>query len=137
MSERKYLPTSGELSDLLCISLMKSVFIERASYRAKMALIMDDLRSYFNKVPLTPEGHVQFAYALAVLMLSDRYIWENEAITRKTGKGGRLRVTHSINGVRNRAKNEINKLFGDPVDEKIDCLAADLPLDMGNWRVFD
>jgi hypothetical protein len=139
MTERKYLPTIADLIDRLSISLMKSIFIDRDVYRAEMRLIMDDIASCLNdtKIAATPEGHVQLLYNCLVLMLANRYIWENEAVARKSGKGGRLRATHSINGVRTRAKNEISKIFGERIDEKVDCLAADLPTDVGDWRVFD
>lgn len=126
--ERKYLPTIGDLIDRLSITLMKSVFIDREHYRAEMKLIRDDLDAM---------GVTNLVYPVLVLMLANRYIWENEAVTRKSGRAGKLRVTHSINGVRTRAKNEISKIFGERIDGKVDCLAADLPEDMGNWRVFD
>jgi hypothetical protein len=132
MIERKYLPTTGQLIDDLQIKLMKSIFIDRDSYRAAMADIMHDL---FGGQKVLVDA--KFVLDISVLMLSNCTIWQNEAIARKSGKGGRLRFTHSINGVRTRAKNEINKMFGERIDEKIDCLAADLPEEMGNWRVFD
>jgi hypothetical protein len=134
MSERKYLPTIADLIDRLSISLMKSIFVDRDAYRAEMQLLMDDIASYPRPSTLPPE---KFIYACLVLMLSNRYIWENEASARSRGKGGKLRVTHAVNGVRTRAKNEISKIFGERMDHKIDCLAADLPTDVGDWRVFD
>jgi len=141
VTERKYLPTIADLIDRLSISLMKSIFIPgfRQTYRSEMRLVMDDLASCFNdaKIAATPEGHVQLIYNCLVIMLANRYIWENEALARKSGKGGRLRATHSVNGVRNLAKNKISKHFGERIDEKIDCLAADLPEDCGNWNVFE
>jgi hypothetical protein len=138
-AQRKYLPTIADLIDRLSISLMKSIFIDRDTYRPEMAMIMDDIASCLNdtKIAATPAGHAALIYYCLVLMLSNRYIWENEAIARKSGKGGRLLATHSVNGVRNRAKNQISKHFGERVDHKIDCLAASLPTDCGDWRVFD
>ena len=109
---------------------MKSIFINPKPYREEMELIRQDLRGLGCPDP-------DFVYAVLVLMLANRYIWENEAIARRSGKGGRLRATHSINGVRNRAKNVISKMMGERIDQKIDCLAADLPPDMGNWNVFE
>ena len=132
MTERRYLPTIADLIDRLSISLMKSIFIDREVYRAETKLILEDLYSL-----LPNQQSTMTIYPILVLMLANRYIWENEAIARKSGKGGRLRVTHSVNGVRTRAKNEISKIFGERVDEKIDCLAADLPPEFGNWRCFD
>jgi hypothetical protein len=139
MVERKYQYTIAELIDRLSISLMKSIFIDRDVYRAEMKLIMEDIATAFTE--WAANGYVvdppRLVYAIEVLMLANRYIWENEAIARKSGKGGRLRATHSVNGVRTRAKNEINKIFGERLDQKIDCLAADLPTDCGDWRVFE
>jgi len=130
MTERRYLPTIADLIDRLSISLMKSIFIDRDPYRSEIDLIKHDLKEL---APINPD----LAYAILVLMLANRYIWENEAVARKSGKGGRLRATHSVNGVRNRAKNEISKICGERIDQKIDCLAADLPPEMGNWNVFE
>jgi len=139
MSERKYLPTIADLIDRLSISLMKSIFIDREPYRTEVALLKEDIRSCMVEWAKQERyaDPAELIYATMVLMLSNRYIWENEAIARKSGKGGRLRATHSVNGVRTRAKNEISKIFGERIDEKIDCLAADLPPEMGNWNVFE
>jgi len=135
MTERKYLPTTSELIDTLQIKLMKSIFIDRDVYRAQMKLIMEDLKELDGNI--NPLLIADLIYNVSVLMLANRFIWENEAIARKSGKGGRLRATHSVNGVRTQAKNEISKLCGERTDTKIDCLAADLPEDCGNWRVFE
>jgi hypothetical protein len=61
-------------------------------------------------------------------MLSNRYIWENESKVRNGNDQDiiLLKKTHSINGVRNTAKNVISKEIGERVDLKIDCLAAEL-----------
>lgn len=66
--------------------------------------------------------------AAMVMMLSNRYIWENESRCREgNGQDPQLLVkTHSINGVRNSAKNIISEATGERLDLKIDCLAADL-----------
>ena len=47
-----------------------------------------------------------------------------------------LKLTHSINGVRNTAKNVISKELGERVDLKTDCLAAELKSNLQNWDVF-
>jgi|SRR5215472_2866336 len=139
MTERKYLPTIADLIDRLSISLMKSIFIDRHSYQAEVELLKEDVRScmveWAKQERYADPAHL--IYLCMVLMLANRYIWENEAIARKSGKGGRLRATHSVNGVRSRAKNEISKIFGERIDQKVDCLAADLPADCGDWHVFD
>jgi len=37
-----------------------------------------------------------------------------------------LKFTHSVNGVRNAAKNVISNEIGERVDLKLDCLAAEI-----------
>ena len=71
-------------------------------------------------------------------MLTNRYIWENESKCRNGDSQDLelLKLTHSINGVRNTAKNTISKELGERVDLKIDCLAAELKSDLQNWDVF-
>jgi hypothetical protein len=73
-----------------------------------------------------------------VIMLSNRFIWENESKCRKGDSQSLdlLRLTHSINGVRNTAKNFLSKGLGERVDLKIDCLAAELESDLQNWNIF-
>ena len=135
MSERKYLPTIADLIDRLSITLMKSIFIDRDTYRIEIQDILHDIRLFTGASAML--FNADAIYATLVLMLANHYIWENEAIARSRGRGGKLRATHAINGVRTRAKNEISKIFGERIDRKIDCLAADLPTDVGDWRVFE
>jgi hypothetical protein len=125
---RRYLPTVGELADRYCINLIKSIKDQehRAEYLRDNADIIHDL--------LLAEADPYFAHAIMALTLSNYEIYLNEEVARRTGKGGKLRYTHSLNGVRNRAKNVISRMFGQRVDHKIDCLAADLP---GNWDLFN
>lgn len=132
MIERKYLPTFPDLVDRLSIVLMKSIFISeyREKYREEMGLIMDDIAS------IQPDIDSRDIFAALVLMLVNREIWLNESAVRsRTGKGD-LHFTHSLNGVRNQAKNKLARMF-ERTDHKIDCLAEDLPESMGNWRVFE
>lgn len=144
MTERKYLPTVAELIDRLSIVLMKSIFIpsNRAAYLKEIELIKLDITT--SGLGLDPD----FIYAVLILMLTNRFIWENENAVRTTPINSvepygyrdiaqKLIATHSINGVRSQAKNKIANILGERVDLKIDCLAADLPPDMGNWNVFE
>lgn len=136
---RKYLPTTAELLDRLSIVLLKSVFISenRDAYREELALLEHDL----SLESVIPRRFTALEIrALFVLMLSNRYIWENETKARSaTGneQDKLLKLTHSINGVRNTAKNIIARRMGDRVDLKIDCLAADLDPAFGNWNIFE
>jgi len=72
---------------------------------------------------------------MLLVMLSNKTIWDNEyrARVENDPTQANLRFTHSINGVRNRAKNVISKGFNERVDLKVDCLANDLPKEYGNW----
>jgi hypothetical protein len=136
---RKYLPTTAELLDRLSIVLLKSVFIpgNREAYREELATIEHDLALE----TVIPRRFTALEIrALFVIMLANRYIWENETKAR-TAQGNEqdrlLKLTHSINGVRNAAKNIIARRMGDRVDLKIDCLAADLDPSFGNWNIFE
>lgn len=139
MNERRYLPTVAELIDRLSIVLMKSIFIpeNRMAYRDEMELIKHDIDL---AIQTTDSGTAEYIYAILVLMLANRFIWENETLVRSSEGSvldtDRLRWTHAVNGVRNTAKNKLAEYFGHRKDLKIDCLAADLPPEMGNWNVF-
>lgn len=155
LAQRKYLPTLADLIDRLTIVILKQINISHVLYDQERADIEHDI-----DLLLAPKG-VRFTSALdakmvsavAMIMLANKTIWDNESETRKglvqivvepqrqlnaenIFKGGyeRLRFTHSINGVRNRAKNVIAKAAGERVDAKVDCLAADLPKEFGAWE---
>jgi hypothetical protein len=136
---RKYVPTAADLLDRLSIVLLKSIFIpqNRDSYREEITLIEHDL----GLETVLPRRFTALEIrALLVMMLANRYIWENETKARAaTGseQDKLLKLTHSINGVRNAAKNIIAKRHGERVDLKVDCLAADLDPSFGNWNVFE
>ena len=148
MTDRKYLPTLAELIDRLSIVQLKEIYIaEHAEeYRTERALIEHDI-----DVALCERGKIDVACgdtsdrlwaadirAIIVLAIANRVIWENEAKARAGDPTSAelLRFTHSINGVRNTAKNVIAQRAGDRQDYKLDALAADLPLELGNWAVF-
>ena len=142
MIERKYLPTFAELCDRLSIVLLKQIFIpeNREAYIAERKLIEHDLDDM-----LLGDGNLGEALsgesirALLVLAITNRFIWENESKARQGGaeQDKLLRLTHSVNGVRNRAKNILASATLERIDAKVDCLAADLPKEYGNWNVFD
>jgi hypothetical protein len=134
---RKYLPTIPELIDRRSIVLMKQIFLDPKAYAEEAALIEHDIDELSGK-----EGAAYQLRMIMMIMLSNRWIWENESTIRKLGRdhsgevSDRLRGTHSINGIRNRAKNELARILDERQDQKIDCLAADLPKEFGNWDVF-
>jgi hypothetical protein len=141
--ERKYLLTLSDLVDRLTIIQQKMIFIpERAEeYRQERELVLHDIDIVLNEGnPLTAKAIL----AVCLLALTNRFIWENESHVR-SGNGhvsdqetlNRLKLTHSINGVRNSAKNMLTGEVGGRHDYKIDCLASDLPPEFGNWKIFD
>ena|ERR1700678_3211727 len=138
MTERKYLPTFAELVDRQAIVLLKSIFIpeNREAYLEELKLIEADLDTLLRSDVFLSGRSVR---AILMIMLANRTIWINESEARKGGseQDKLLKLTHSINGCRNTAKNVLARAAGQRIDLKIDCLAADLPADMGNWNVFD
>ena len=138
MSERKWLPTLAELLDRLSIVQLKEIFIceHAAEYRAEIAQIEHDidmlLDAHKDKISAK---HLR---AIMLVMLANRVIWENESKARLGGdsQDKLLKFTHSINGVRNTAKNIVAEIEGGRLDYKIDCLATGLPPEYGNWDIF-
>lgn len=136
MSERKWLPSLAELIDRLSIVQMKEIFIadHSAEYAAEREDIQHDIDLLLNGRPLD----ARTLRAVLMVMLSNRVIWENESKARAGGdeQDKFLKFTHSINGVRNRAKNMIAEMDGGRKDFKLDCLAAELDPAFGNWNVL-
>lgn len=143
MSGRRYLPTLADLVDRLAIVQLKAIFIpeHRAEYMTERADIEHDvdmlLEEAFHAGGVTLNAAA--IHAVLVIMLANRFIWENESRARLGGadQDKLLKLTHSINGVRNSAKNALAAIAGGRKDYKIDTLAADLPPEFGNWKVFE
>jgi hypothetical protein len=139
---RKYLPTLAELIDRRSIVLLKEIFIpeNKEAYREEGSLIEHDINEELNRL----HGEKDFRFSaydlrmIMMVMLSNRWIWENEASIRSgaDSSSDRLIASHSVNGVRNTAKNNLAAKFGERKDLKVDCLAADFPSLFGNWNVF-
>jgi len=137
-SGRRYLPTLSDLIDRLTIVQLKAIFIpdHREEYLAERSLIEHDIDLILSE----RDRRMTAAdiHAIIIIMLSNRFIWENESKARAGGaeQDKLLKLTHSINGVRAAAKNALARMDGGRKDYKIDALAADLPPEFGNWRVF-
>jgi len=133
MSERKYLPTLAELIDRLSIVQLKEVFIpeNKDEYAKEIKDIMNDIdiilveydqSGHTGAVPLTAKT----IRDIIILSQSNLHIWHNESAARQGNKdGNKLLLTHSINGIRNTAKNRIQELVGGRKDLKVDCCAAE------------
>jgi hypothetical protein len=135
---RVYLPTFAELIDRMTIAQLKAIFISehKAEYDKEIALIMQDVDTILaEKNYKVTAADIK---AICALMLTNRYIWENESKARagSNDQDKLLKMTHSVNGVRNTAKNMLAKAVGDRLDFKIDCFSADLVEEFGNWNLF-
>ncbi len=141
MSERRYLPTLADLVDRLTIVQQKMIFIadHRTEYEAERADILHDIQIILDALAHNDKHlSARAVMAVAMIQLTNRYIWENEAHARN-GKEQDLRLlklTHSINGCRNTAKNILAEETGGRRDYKVDCFAADLVEDFGDWNIF-
>jgi len=135
---RKYLPIFSDLVDKLSICQLKQIYIpENAdSYKQEIEDILHDIDL------IIEEKDIQFTakllYYSQIIMLANKTIWESESKARAGGseQDKLLKFTHSINGVRNTAKNLISQLLDERMDLKVDCLATDLPEEFGNWGIF-
>ena len=136
---RKYLPTFAELTDRMSICILKAIFIPKnqESYNKEISDIMHDLDRMCQEKAIKLNSEI--IKAIMIIMLSNRYIWENESNARDGGNQdlNLLKLTHSINGVRNTAKNLLSKQLDERVDLKIDCLAAELKSEFQNWDIFE
>lgn len=142
--QRKYLPTFADLIDRMTIVLQKEIFISerRAEYRAEMALIMQDI-----DLILEASGRrigAKEIHAIVVIQLANAFIWANETKVRNGSSTEPdavvlrlLRATHAVNGVRANGKNMLSEFDGGRQDYKIDCFAAELIKEFGNWNIFD
>ena len=136
--DRKYLPTFAELADRMSICILKSIFIpeNKEAYDQEVSDIKYDLDKICEERDIKLNSDI--VKSLMIIMLSNRYIWENESKCR-SGEDqdlSALKLTHSINGIRNTAKNALSKGLGERVDLKIDCLAAELKSEFQNWDIF-
>ena len=135
---RKYLPTFAELVDRMSICTLKSIFIpaNKEAYQQEIDDIQHDLDMIIKEKNIVLSGRA--IQAIQVIMLSNRYIWENESKCRAGDNQdfSLLKLTHSVNGVRSTAKNVLSQELGERVDLKVDCLAAELKSDFQNWEIF-
>jgi len=139
-AQRRYLPTLAELIDRMSIVQLKAIFIldNRAEYEREIEDIIHDIDLILSEKQ--QQLGAEDIRAIQVIMLANRYIWENEGRARAAAGNDQdklLKLTHSVNGVRNTAKNVLSRSMGDRVDLKVDCFAAELVEEFGNWQIFD
>ncbi len=135
---RKYLPSISDLIDRMTIVQLKAIFVgdHKPDYDKEIELIQHDI----DLILAEKDYRITAAdiRAIVVIALSNHFIWSNESIARAGGReqDHLLRVTHSVNGSRNTAKNILAVATGDRLDYKVDCIACDLPEGAGNWQIW-
>ena len=121
--QRKFLPTTAELIDRLCIVTLKSIKIagHKEAYEAQAAEIMHDLDLILG------DDRGRLILAIQLNAIANETIWANESKARegKEGQDHLLKFTHSVNGVRTSSMNAISVLTGERRDLKVDCIAAE------------
>ena len=129
---RKYLPTLGELIDRLSILQIKEIKIpnHKKEYQQEIKDIVHDI----NQILLDKDNIIDGEVIRAIVVLSQMnvHIWNNEDNARNgIDTENQLKLTHSVNGIRNTAKNKIQEIVGGRKDYKVDCLAAEFK----DWEI--
>lgn len=139
----RYLPKLADLMDRLSIDLLKATFITKYKdeYVQEMLDIMHDIDLILENNPQKLDSN--FIRDIMLIALLNREIWLNESKARSgTGEQDKLlKFTHSLNGVRNTAKNNVSYRIGDRKDLKIDSLAEeflskDFIFNHGDWGIY-
>jgi hypothetical protein len=133
--QRKYLPSIAELVDRLSIDQLKEVFLaeHKDNFKNEMSDIEHDIQLAIDEgnFKLTP----RLIRAIIVIAQINAHIWYNESAARKGEDQdlNKLRLTHGLNGIRQRVKNilldELCIIKGK--DFKTDCLAAEFK----DWEI--
>lgn len=133
---RKWLPHFAELVDRLSIHQLKEIFISehKEKYRSEMGDILHDLGKIIEEKDIKITPHL--IHCIVALSQMNAHIWYNESAARKGEDQSpeKLRLSHSLNGVRNSLMNIILNLINDKnrSDYKIDCLASEFK---NQWQI--
>jgi hypothetical protein len=129
MKKRSYLPTASQLVDRLAIVTLKSVKIpeNKKQYEKEAHAIMCDLDLLLGK------NQGRFIRAAQVIGIINEIIWANESKARRGEEQDLklLKLTHSLNRIRNEAMGVISKILGDSQDLKSDYLDSALTKEFG------
>ncbi len=127
--QRKYLPSVADLIDRLSIDLLKQIFLpdKKDVYIKEINDILDDLDEIFRDKDVEITG--KLIRSILLIGQLNTHIWYNESAARRGEKQDleKLKLTHGINGLRNKAKNRVLEEIGESkgFDYKTDCLAAE------------
>jgi len=123
------------LLDRISIDLLKCIFIpeKKDVYSKEIKDIINDLDEIFREKDITVTGDL--LRAIILLGQFNLHIWHNESAARRGEKQDleKLKLTHGINGLRNKVKNRILNELGEikGFDYKTDCIAAEFK----DWEV--
>ena len=132
---RKWLPTLADLIDRMSIHQLKEVFIpeNKDVYEREMNDISHDIDILISEKDVKMSGDM--VRAIVILSQINTHIWYNESKVRKGESQdlNLLKLTHGLNGIRNKCMNIIKYKTGegDRLDFKIDCLAAEFK----DWQI--
>lgn len=133
--------TLSELIDRLTIVQLKETFNPelKEAYAKEITDLIHDINLKLPKSS-SPTVTGEFIRDVIVLAQYNHHIWANEDAERKADmeekdidwekRYKQLRLTHSLNGIRNKCKNKLQSLVGGRKEHKNQCLAAD---DAGQW----
>lgn len=127
MPERLWLPTLAEKLDRLCISQLKELLISehRKEYEEEIKCLLHDIDLDIRENDLKFDAKT--LRSLIVLVIMNREIWLSESNARSGSKDGNdLFKSHSLNSLRNQAKNRIQEIIPNSrKDYKIDVLTKE------------
>lgn len=143
--KRKYLPELSELIDRLGIVTLKSIKLgaghpeKKKVYEVEAREIMHDIDLIMRAKKVSDWG--KLIRATQIGMLANHVIWENETLARSEGdkQSNLLPFTHSVNGMRMRAGNEIVAMTGGRKDLNLDRVNDEISEKRGyDWNgLFD
>lgn len=131
MRKNNWEPSIAFLVDLLSIVTLKSIILGCNNPEKKEAY-EKEAREIMNKIDSLGKNG-KLIRAIQINMLVNRLIWENETKARLGGKEQNhlLPLTHSLNGMRQRAGNEIIKYTGGRKDLNLDRVNEELIKEFG------
>ena len=133
--DREWLPTFADLIDRLSIHQLKEVFIceFKDKYKNEMLMIENDIDSIIDDKKIKLSANL--IRAIIVLSQINTHIWYNESKARQGEDQDLhlLKLTHGLNGMRQKTLNHILRFIGDisRQDSKTDCLAAEFK----DWEI--
>ncbi len=132
---RKYILSLAMLADRLSIVTLKSIKISnnKKEYEKEAHEIMHDLDLVAKDNNIKIKEFGQLIRAIQVNMLINEMIWSNESKARKGEEQDLilLKLTHSLNRIRNQAMNVISNIIGERKDLKLDYMDAELTKQFG------